>query len=320
MSHPSSTASLSKEHERPTGRRRSPTVKEPLSDRGLQAGLVVVLVIFAISIIYPLVYVVSASFSDSDAVRAGEVVLFPVGFGLEAYQALFDSPLLLRSFLNSLGYAAAVILLGTAVTMMAGYALSRQDLPFRRALTFLIMLTMLFNGGMIPTYLLVKSLNLLNTPLAMVLPAAVSVWQLIITKAFFETTIPHELLESSRMDGANDLTFFFRIALPLSIPILAVNMLLYGVSTWNAYFNGLIYLTDETLYPLQLAMRNILVQNTFDAAKLAEADPQKIAQMQQVAAKLKFALIVVSSIPPLIAYPFVQKHFVKGMMLGSVKG
>lgn len=302
------------------GPTRTRSLREPLGDRGLQVGLVVVLVIFAISIIYPLVYVVSASFSDSTAVRSGEVVFLPVGFGLEAYQALFDSPLLLRSFLNSLAYAAAVILLGTAMTMMAGYALSRQDLPFRRILTFFFMLTMLFSGGMIPTYLLVRSLNLLDTPFAMVLPAAVSVWQLIITKAFFETTIPHELLESSRMDGANDLTFFFRIALPLSIPILAVNMLLYGVSTWNAYFNGLIYLTDETLYPLQLAMRNILVQNTFDAAKLAEADPQKIAQMQEVAAKLKFALIVVSSIPPLIAYPFVQKHFVKGMMLGSVKG
>lgn len=304
----------------PLTRGRARPLREPLSDRGLQIALVTVLVIFAISIIYPLIYVVSASFSDSNAVRAGEVVLFPVGFGMEAYQALFDSPLLLRSFLNSLGYAAAVIVLGTAITMMAGYALSRQDLPFRRSLTFLIMLTMMFSGGMIPTYLLVKNLGLLNTPLAMVLPAAVSVWQLIITKAFFETTIPIELLESSRMDGANDLTFFFRIALPLSIPILAVNMLLYGVSTWNAYFNGLIYLTEESLYPLQLAMRNILVQNTFDAAKLAEADPQKIAQMQQVAAKLKFALIVVSSIPPLIAYPFVQKHFVKGMMLGSVKG
>lgn len=301
-------------------REQARVVREPLSDKALQGGLVVILLIFAVSIIYPLVYVVSASLSDASAVRSGEVVLFPVGFGFEAYQALFDSPVLLRSFLNSLGYSGTVILLGTSITMAAGYALSRKDLPFRRVLTFLIMLTMLFSGGMIPTYLLVQSLGLLNTPWAMVLPAAVSVWQLIITKAFFETTIPHELLESSRMDGANDFTFFFRIALPLSIPILAVNMLLYGVSTWNAYFNGLIYLTDESLYPMQLAMRNILVQNTFDATKLAEADPQKIAQMQEVAAKLKFALIVVSSIPPLIAYPFVQKHFVKGMMLGSVKG
>lgn len=299
---------------------RSAAIKDPVSDKILHFGLIGILVLLSIATIYPLLYVVSASFSSSTAVLSGEVVFLPVGFGLEAYQALFDSPLIFRSFVNSLIYSAAVILLGTATTMMAGYALSREDLPFRRSLTFIFMLTMLFSGGMIPTYLLVRSLNMLNTMWAMMLPAAVSVWQLIITKAFFQSTIPHELLESARVDGANDFTFFFRIALPLSIPILAVNMLLYGVSAWNAYFNGLIYLTDEQLYPIQLAMRNILVQNTLDPAKLAEADPAKIAQMQEVAAKLKFALIVVSSIPPLIAYPFVQKHFVKGMLIGSVKG
>ncbi len=295
-------------------------IREPASDGRLNIMLLIVLFAFSLSIIYPLVYVVSASLSETTAITSGKVVLFPVGFTTNAYQAVFESPLLFRSMVNSLLYAGAVMLIGSLATMMGGYALSRSDLPGRSFITFAFMLTMLFSGGMIPSYLVVRDLGLLNTVWAMILPTCVSVWQLIITKTFFQQTIPHELLESARMDGANDFTFFFRIALPLATPVLAVNLLLYGVSTWNSWFNGLIYLTDDKLYPLQLAMRNILVQNTFDPAKMAGADPAKIAEMQQLAAKLKYALIVIASVPPLIAYPFVQKHFVKGMMLGSVKG
>ena len=295
-------------------------MKQTSGDRRLNVLLLVVLFAFSLSIIYPLLFVASASVSDTNAVTSGEVWLYPVGFTTEAYRAVFDAPLLFRSMLNSLFYAGAVMLIGSLVTMMGGYALSRSDLPGRGVFTFLFMLTMMFSGGMIPTYLVVRDLSLLNTIWAMILPSCVSVWQLIITRTFFQQTIPHELLESARMDGANDFTFFFRIALPLEVPVLAVNMLLYGVSTWNSWFNGLIYLTDEKLYPLQLTMRNILVQNTFDPAKMAGVDPAKIAEMMQLAAKLKYALIVIASIPPLLAYPFVQKHFVKGMMLGSVKG
>ncbi|MFT3888261.1 MAG: carbohydrate ABC transporter permease [Arachnia sp.] len=293
---------------------------EPASDRRLNTLLVVVLAVFSLTIIYPLIYVLSASVSSVTAINSGEVWLWPVGFSVTAYTAVFESPLLFQSILNSLFYSAAVILIGTFATMAGGYALSRKDLPGRNIFVFLFMVTMLFSGGMIPSYLVVRDLGLLNTVWAMILPGVMSVWQLIITRTFFQETIPHELLESSRMDGANDFTFFFKIALPLSIPIIAVNMLLYGVGTWNSWFNGLIYLTDEKLYPLQLAMRNILVTNTFDPAKMAGVDPSRIAEMQELAGKLKFALIVIASLPPLIAYPFVQKHFVKGMMIGSVKG
>lgn len=295
-------------------------LKEPAGDRSLNALLVVILGLFSLTIIYPLIYVASASVSSVAAVNSGEVWLWPVGFSTNAYDAVFNSPLLFRSILNSLFYSLMVILIGTFATMAGGYALSRKDMPGRNLFTFLFMVTMLFSGGMIPTYLVVRDLGLLNTVWAMILPGVVSVWQLIITRTFFAQTIPHELLESARMDGARDFTFFFRIALPLSVPIIAVNMLLYGVGTWNAWFNGLIYLTDENLYPLQLAMRNILVTNTFDPARMAGVDPTRIAEMQELAGKLKYALIVIASIPPLIAYPFVQKHFVKGMMIGSVKG
>lgn len=295
-------------------------ITETRGDKRLNIALLVVLGAFSVSVLYPLIYVMSASLSETSAVTSGEVWLFPIGFSTNAYTAVFESPLLFRSILNSLFYAGMVIAIGTFATMAGGYALSRRDLPGRNLLTFAFMITMLFSGGMIPTYLVVRDLGLLNTVWSMILPGAVSVWQLIISRAFFSQTIPHELLESAKMDGASDFTFFFKVVLPLSVPVIAVNMLLYGVTTWNAYFNGLIYLTDEELYPLQLAMRNILVQNTFDPAKMAGVDPTKIAEMQAIAGKLKYALIVIASIPPLLAYPFVQKHFVKGMMIGSVKG
>lgn len=295
-------------------------ITETRGDKRLNITLLVVLGAFSVSVLYPLIYVMSASLSETSAVTSGEVWLFPIGFSTNAYTAVFESPLLFRSILNSLFYAGMVIAIGTFATMAGGYALSRRDLPGRNLLTFAFMITMLFSGGMIPTYLVVRDLGLLNTVWSMILPGAVSVWQLIISRAFFSQTIPHELLESAKMDGASDFTFFFKVVLPLSVPVLAVNMLLYGVTTWNAFFNGLIYLTDEELYPLQLAMRNILVQNTFDPAKMAGVDPTKIAEMQAIAGKLKYALIVIASIPPLLAYPFVQKHFVKGMMIGSVKG
>lgn len=295
-------------------------IKEPTSDRVLNVVLIVLLLLFTLSILYPFVYIVSASLSQPSAVSSGEMWLWPIGFSVDAYQAILDYPAIPRGFANSLLYSAGAMLVGTAVTIAGGYALSRRDLVGRNVLTMLFVLTMMFSGGMIPTYLVVKDLGMLNTIWAMILPTCVSVWQLIVTRTFFQTTIPHELLECSRIDGASDLRFFGQIVLPLSKPIIAVNLLLYGVATWNAYFNGLIYLTDESLYPLQLVMRNILLENTFDPSQMANADPARIAAMQQLADQLKYALIIIASVPPLIAYPFVQKHFVKGMMIGSLKG
>ncbi|MFC0674064.1 carbohydrate ABC transporter permease [Brachybacterium hainanense] len=314
------TASATTAPEAPPRDTTSRRIKDPRSDRVLNVVLIIVLALFTLTIIYPFVYIVSASLSDPAAVSSGEMWLWPVGFGFDAYEAVLDYPAITRGFLNSLLYSGSAMLIGTAVTVMGGYALSRSDLVGRNVFTFVFVLTMMFSGGMIPTYLVVQQLGMLNTIWAMILPGAVSVWQLIVTRTFFQTTIPHELLECSRIDGASDMRFFAQIVLPLSKPILAVNLLLYGVATWNAYFNGLIYLTDESLYPLQLVMRNILLENTFDPSKMANADPERIAEMQKLADKLKYALIIIASIPPLIAYPFVQKHFVKGMMIGSLKG
>ncbi|WP_114855971.1 carbohydrate ABC transporter permease [Brachybacterium sp. YJGR34] len=316
-------AVLSTEPRPPDVRESAPPrrrIKDPRSDRILNVVLVVLLVLFTLTIVYPFVYIVSASLSTPAAVSSGEMWLWPVGFSLDAYQAVLDYPAITRGFLNSILYSGAAMLIGTAVTVMGGYALSRADLVGRNFFTLVFVLTMMFSGGMIPTYLVVRDLGMLNTIWAMIIPTAVSVWQLIVTRTFFQTTIPHELLECSRIDGASDMRFFAQIVMPLSKPIIAVNLLLYGVATWNAYFNGLIYLTDEELYPLQLVMRNILLENAFDPSDMANADPERIAAMQQLADKLKYALIIIASVPPLIAYPFVQKHFVKGMMIGSLKG
>jgi ABC-type glycerol-3-phosphate transport system permease component len=282
--------------------------------------MIVLLSLFVLTILYPFIYVLSASVSDPTAVNSGQMWLLPIDFSLNAYEAVFDYPAIGRGFLNSLLYSGAAMVIGMVITCTGGYALSRSDLVGRNVFTFVFVLTMMFSGGMIPMYLVVKELGLLNTMWAVILPGCVSVWQLIVTRTFYQTTIPHELLECSRIDGASDFRFFLQVVTPLSKPIIAVNLLLYGVGTWNAYFNALIYLTDESLYPLPLVMRNILLENSFDPSKLSSMDPARIEEMRQLADKLKYALIIIASVPPLVAYPFVQKHFVKGMMIGSLKG
>lgn len=299
-----------------TGRR----IREPRSDRALNVVLVVILSLIGISIVYPFVYIASASVSNPNAVVSGQVVLWPVGFNLGAYQLILQYPEIVRGFLNSIGYAFGVMTIGTFTTMLGGYAMSRRDMPGRNLFMVIFVFTMLFSGGMIPTYLVVRDLHMLNTPWALILPGAMSVWQLIVTRTFFQVSIPDELLECARLDGASDFRFFFQIVVPLSKPIIAVNALLFAVGSWNAYFNALIYLTNQNLYPLPLVMRNILLENTFDPSKIQSIPADKMAEMQQLAVKLKYALIIIASVPPLVAYPFVQKHFVKGMMIGSLKG
>lgn len=295
-------------------------IKQPRSDNILNAVMVVLLVLFALSVLYPLIYIVSASLSDPYAVNSGEVWLWPVGLNFEAYDAILNYPQIVRGFLNSVMYATGTTLLACFLTLTGGYALSRRDVPGRGIVMILLVITMMFSGGMIPTYLLIRDLGLLNTPWVMILPGAVSAWNLIITRTYFQVSIPDELLETSRIDGASDFRFFAQVVLPLSKPIIAVNALLFAVGSWNSYFNALIYLTDQDLYPLQLVMRGILLQNTFDPSQMTGVSPDEIAKMQLLADKLKYALIIVASIPPLVAYPFVQKHFVKGMMIGSLKG
>lgn len=277
-----------------------------------------ILTIFFLLVLYPCIFVLSASFSSGDAVNSGRVVLLPVDFSIEGYRTVFNTPTIWTGFANSLFYTVAATALNIVLTMTAAYCLSRKDLPGRNGIMLMFTFTMFFNGGMITNYLLVQKLGILNTRWALILPGAINVYNLIVAKTFIQNSIPHEMLEAATIDGCSDFGYYIKIVLPLSKAILAVLVLFYGVSHWNSYFNAMIYLHDRSLYPLTLFLREILMSNQIDPSTVS--DPEMQARLAEAAGVIKYALIVVSLVPVLIIYPFVQKYFVKGVMIGSVKG
>lgn len=276
-----------------------------------------ILSLLVLIVLYPLVYIVSASFSSPEAVSAGKVVLFPVDFSLRGYQAVFEYKGVWTGYRNTILYTVAGTVLNVVLTMFAGYGLSRKGLPGRKVLTFLFTFTMLFSGGLVPTYLVMNDLNLINTPLVMILPGAINVTNMIIARTFI-ASIPEELEQAALMDGCSYGKYFFKIVIPLSKAIIAVLVVYYAVGHWNAYFNALIYLRDKALYPLQLYLREILVLNSIDSETIM--DPELEERLRGMADLLKYSLIVVSTVPILCAYPFAQKYFTKGVMVGSLKG
>ncbi len=292
-------------------------VRESGFDRVFMSINAAVLTVITIIILLPLIFVVSASFSSSEAVIAGKVTLWPVDFSLQGYTTIFEHKKVWDGFANSLFYTFFGTIFNVVMTIIAAYPLSRRDLVGRRLITMAFIFTMLFSGGLIPTYMVVRDLGLLNTRMAMILPTGIGVFNLLITMTFFRTTIPPELIEAARIDGANDFRTFGSVILPLSRPIIAVLALFYAVNHWNSYFSALIYLKDQELFPLQLVLREILIQNSIDASMLV--DIEDLTVREGLRDLLKYSLIVVASVPVLIIYPFVQKHFVKGMMIGSVK-
>lgn len=296
----------------------SHATKDTGFDRGFNIVNYAILVLFLISVAYPLIYVVSASFSSPRAVINGEMWLWPVDATLEGYRAVFNNPRIVTGFRNSLFYTVVGTFVSVVLTILAAYPLSRKDLAGRNVIMFLFMFTMLFGGGIIPTYLTVRETGLLDTRWALIIPTAISVWNMIITRTFFQVTIPDELLEAAQLDGSSDFRFVWDNVLPLSAPIIAVNALFYAVGQWNTYFNALIYLTDQDLFPLQLVLREILIQNQINFDQMT--DVTELARRQDLRDLLKYSLIVVASLPVLIIYPFVQKHFVRGVMIGSLKG
>jgi len=269
-------------------------------------------------VLYPLLYVVSASFSSVNAVVSGRVWLWPVGLSTEAYKAVFRSQNLLRGYGNSILYTALGTTVNLVVTVLAAYPLSRTDLKGRRFFTGLFAFTMLFSGGMIATYIVVQGLGLLDTVWALVLPGAMSVWNMIIMRTFFQSSIPGELYEAASMDGCGDFRFLLTIVLPLSKAILAVVALYYAVDHWNGYFQPMLYLTDSHKYPLQMVLREILILGQMESDSILAMNAESF--MQGAGQLLKFSVIVVSSVPMLIVYMFVQKYFVKGVMIGAIKG
>lgn len=292
-------------------------VKRSGSDQRLEIILIIILSIIGVIMLYPLLVVLSTSFSAPSAVTSGKVWLFPVDFSLEGYKAVFRTNDVLIGYRNSLFYMVVGTIVNLFMTLITAYPLSRDDLVGQGIIMKLFTFTMIFSGGMIPNYLLMKDLGLLNTVWVMIIPGAISVYNMIITRTFIKSNIPKEMLEASQIDGCSDIQYFIKMVLPLSGAVIAVITLYYAIAHWNAYFNAFMYLNDKDLYPLQIFLKNILVSNQVEADMIVDEQVQAIEGIAEV---LKYSLIVVAVVPVMIIYPFVQKHFVKGVMIGAVKG
>lgn len=281
----------------------------------------VISIIFLV-ILYPLIVVVSSSFSPGSEIILGNVWLLPVKFNFSGYTEIFKYKSVFIGYGNSLIYLLIGTLINLFFTIIAAYPLSRPDLRGRKFITLMFVFTMLFNAGLIPNYMLVKWLNLIDKRLVMILPKALSPWNLIVTITYLRTTIPKEIIDASKIDGCNDFKFISRILISLSKPIIAVMALFYAVGHWNTFFDAMIYLNSSSKFPLQLVLREILLQNslTVDMMSNMKLTAEEMAQRMSLSEQLKYALIIVASVPLMIFYPFVQKYFIKGIMVGSIKG
>ncbi|GIN70710.1 sugar ABC transporter permease [Bacillus sp. J14TS2] len=275
------------------------------------------LFILLLLVLYPLIFVVSASISNPLLVANGELWLFPKELTLIGYQKVFQNRDILTGYLNTILYTTVGTLINLFLTTLGAYPLSRRDFYGKNLIMFFLVFTMFFSGGLIPTYLVIKNLDMLNTFWALVIPNAVAVFNLIIMRSFFQSNIPREIEEAAEIDGCSDFQILRRVVLPLSTPIIAVMILFYSVGHWNAYFDALIYLTDREKFPLQLILREILIQNSMDEMA---GSGESMAQQVMYAQSIKYAVVIVANLPVLLLYPFLQKYFVQGIMVGAIKG
>ena len=287
------------------------------SDKLIMGSGYVLLAMFVLVIIIPLIYVVVASFMDPTVLNKEGISFNFSKWSLEGYKRVFNDNMILRGFINSIFYSISFAVISVAATLLAAYPLSKQEFVGRKFINTLYVITMFIGGGLMPTYLLMDKLYLINTPWAIILPGAINVWNIMLAKTYFRS-LPKELREASSIDGASEIIHFFKIVLPVCKPIIAVLMLYQFVGQWNSYFDAMIYLDDASLQPLQLVIRSTLIQNTPATGMIA--DIQSTAEMAKIAELLKYSTIVISSLPLLIMYPFFQKYFDKGIMIGSVKG
>lgn len=287
------------------------------SDRAFYITINVILAVLSLIIFYPLLYIVSSSFSSGAAITAGKVILWPVDLSLEGYKAVFSNKNIGIGYRNTLFYTVVGTTVNVIMTMVCAYPLSRRDMPYRGFFMFLFTFTMFFGGGMVPTYMLMSQLKLIDNPLVMILPGMIGVYNMILARTFMQN-LPYELFEAAEIDGCSDAYYFWRMVLPLSKACIAVIALYYAVGHWNAYFNAFLYLNDRNKYPLSLFLREILVNNQMTESM--DIDPDILERKQGLADVLKYSLIIVSTVPVLCVYPFAQKYFVQGVMIGSLKG
>ena len=278
------------------------------------------IVFITIITLYPLIYVCSASISSPASVTSGRMWLWPTDITLEGYKRILKNTEIWTGYANTILYTVINVVISLAVTLPAAYALTVKALPGRKFLVFVFSVTMFFSGGMIPLYVVCRNLGLVNTLWAVILPSATSMWYIILTRTFFQSTIPHELEEASEIDGCSVFATFLRIVLPLSAPIIAVMALYFGVGRWNSYFGEMIFLRDRTKFPLQLFLREILIIAKFSEQNTNNADAITMAEQIRISSIIKYATMIVATLPVIAAYPFIQRYFVKGVMIGSIKG
>ena len=300
-------------------KKQSTTIKGCLQDRIFDGVNTVNMAVMLIVFSWPLWFVLIASISDPTYVWSGEVLLLPKGINFEGYKEVFEYSELWIGYRNTILYTIIGTIINVVLTVTAAFPLSQSDFPARKVIFPLLMFTMYFNGGLIPTFLVVQKLHMVNTFWAMIIPNAVTVFNIIIAKTYFQNSIPNELREASELDGASTLKYLTSIVLPLSKPIIAVIALYYGVSHWNSFFNALIYISEAELKPLQLFLRDILISGQMMMDSM-EADPEAAMRAMQLAETMKYNVIIVSALPMLCVYPFIQRFFVKGVMIGAVKG
>ena len=293
----------------------NPMLRDSRGDKIFRFFSGLFLILLAAIVLYPVYFIIIASFSDPDAVLAGKVVLWPVDINLDGYIKIMERTDVWLGYRNTIVYTVLTVVLSLAVTIPAGWALSRKNLPGKKFLMMYFTIPMFFGGGLIPFYNVMSNLGLINTIWAIVLPSILSVWNLFMTKTFFESSIPNGLIEAAKIDGAGHFRTFASVVLPLAKAILAVMALYYAVGQWNSYFNAMIFLQDESLYPLQLVLKEILIASESTVGGSGET----ILQQYRLANQLKYVSVIVSSLPVLMLYPFVQKYFAQGVMIGSLK-
>lgn len=299
---------------------RAAKVRETRGDRTFLGVIYALLLLILILYVYPMYFVVIASISDPNAVWNGQVTLYPAGFSLEGYEYLLAYREIWIGYLNTIFYTAGGLFFNLTMTMTAAYALSRREFMLRGAIMKLVLFTMFFSGGLIPEYLLIQGLHLLDTRWVLLISGAVSAYNLFIARTYLLNSIPEELHEAAFIDGCSETKYFLRIALPLSGALLGVLSLYYGASHWNAYFGAMIWIKDRSKYPLQLILREILNVATSSSLYEGGGSEAEMARLMRIAEVTKYCAIIVASVPAIIAYPFVQKSFVKGVMVGSIKG
>jgi putative aldouronate transport system permease protein len=277
--------------------------------------------LFFLIVLYPVYFVLIASVSKPGAVATGEILFFPKGLNIEGYKGVFAYREIWIGYRNTVLYTVSGTLLSLVLTLPAAFALSRKDFVGRGFFTIVFSITMFFSGGLVPTYMLVRALGMRNTIWSQIVPGAIEFWYIVIVRTYFQTSVPGEIIEAATIDGASWTKMFMRIILPLCVPIIAVMALFYGVDRWNSYFNALIYLSNRALYPLQLILREILIQNEVKSSTLGD-ELQRMAMKEQMqfAGLIKYAVIVVSTLPVILVYPFLQRYFIRGIMVGALKG